>query len=53
MKVILPDTNIILWTFKNGPDFREEIGRIAPDHNIMIPICIIDELEKLLEKQGE
>ena len=47
MKVILPDTNIILWTFKNGPDFREEIGRIAPDYNIMIPTCIIDELEKL------
>ena len=52
MKVILPDTNIILWTFKNGPDFREEIGRIAPDHNIMIPTCIIDELEKLDTKES-
>ena len=52
MKVILPDTNIILWTFKNGPDFREEIGRIAPDYNIMIPTCIIDELEKLDTKES-
>ncbi len=52
MKVILPDTNIILWTFKNGPDFREEIGRIAPDYSIMIPTCIIDELEKLDTKES-
>ena len=52
MKVILPDTNIILWTFKNGPDFREELGKTAPDHAIMIPTCIIDELEKLDTKES-
>ena len=52
MKVILPDTNIILWTFQNGPDFREELGRIAPDYNIMIPTCIVNELEKLDTKES-
>ena len=52
MKVVLPDTNIILWTFQNGPDFREEIRRTAPGYTIRIPTCIIDELQKLDTKQS-
>ena len=30
MKVVLPDTNIILWTFNGGTDFREAIANVAP-----------------------
>ena len=52
MKVVLPDTNIILWTFKNGPDFREELRRAAPGYTIRIPTCIIDELRKLDTKES-
>ena len=26
MKTVLADTNIILWTFNNGPDFRKAIA---------------------------
>ena len=47
MKTVLPDTNIILWTFSKGPDFREAIKEAVPDSNIAIPKCIIQELEKL------
>jgi len=52
MKTVLPDTNIILWTFNNGPHFKEEIERIAPHYKIMIPSCIISELKKLNNKQS-
>ena len=47
MKTILVDTNIILWTFNGGPDFREVIADIAPHYNLIIPTCIMLELEKL------
>ena len=50
MKTVLVDTNIILWTFKGGPDFRTAINKIAPGHNIAIPSCVISELEKLEAK---
>ena len=31
MKTVLTDTNIILWTFNGGPDFREAIAKAIPD----------------------
>ena len=47
MKTVLADTNIILWTFSGGPDFREAISKAAPEWNLVIPSCVITELEKL------
>lgn len=52
MKTILVDTNIILWTFSGGPDFREVIGDIAPNYKLVIPTCIMLELEKLNSKES-
>ena len=52
MKTVLVDTNIILWTFNGGPDFREAIANIAPNYNLVIPTCIMFELEKLNTKES-
>ena len=52
MKTILVDTNIILWTFSGGPDFREVIADIAPHYDLMIPTCIMLELKKLNTKES-
>jgi rRNA-processing protein FCF1 len=52
MKIVLPDTNIILWTFQGGPDFRESIKEIAPAHEINIPNCVINELKKINSKES-
>ena len=52
MKTVLPDTNIILWTFSGGPDFREAISKAAPGWNLAIPSCVITELEKLETKDA-
>ena len=52
MKIVLPDTNIILWTFQGGPDFREAIKEIAPAHKINIPNCVINELGKINSKES-
>ena len=52
MKTILVDTNIILWTFSGGPDFREVIADIAPHYNLVIPTCIMLELKKLNTKES-
>ena len=52
MKIILVDTNIILWTFSGGPDFREAIADVAPNYELVIPTCIIFELEKLKTKES-
>lgn len=52
MKIVLLDTNIILWTFNGGVDFREAISLVAPGHKIMIPSCVLDELKKLKNKQS-
>ena len=52
MKIVLPDTNIILWTFSGGIDFREAISFVAPGYKIMIPTCVLDELSKLNNKQS-
>ena len=52
MNVVLPDTNIILWTFSGGVDFRESIASVAPGYEILIPTCVLDELEKLNNKQS-
>ena len=52
MKIVLPDTNIILWTFNGGKDFREAISSAAPEHQIMIPTCVLEELRKLGSKQS-
>tara|TARA_B100000579_G_C22776744_1_gene827001 strand:+ start:273 stop:632 length:360 start_codon:yes stop_codon:yes gene_type:complete len=53
MKIVLPDTNIILWTFGGGEDFREAISSAAPDYQIKIATCILDELRKLGSKQSK
>ena len=53
MKTVLVDTNIILWTFSGGPDFRNAITEVAPGYNIAVPSCIISELEKLGTKQAK
>ena len=47
MKTVLADTNIILWTFNGGPDFREAIDMAIPGAKVVIPNCVISELEKL------
>ncbi len=47
MKTVLVDTNIILWTFNGGPDFRDAIGDAAPGYDIAVPSCVITELKKL------
>ena len=47
MKTVLVDTNIILWTFKGGPDFREAIGDVAPGYDIAVQSCVITELKKI------
>ena len=47
MKTVLADTNIILWTFNGGPDFREAIDIAMPGAKVVIPSCVISELEKL------
>ena len=52
MKEVLPDTNIILWTFSGGTDFREAIATAAPNFDIKIPTCVIDELKKLDTKRS-
>ena len=52
MKTILVDTNIILWTFSGGPDFREVIADIAPNYSLVIPTCIMSELEKINSKES-
>jgi rRNA-processing protein FCF1 len=52
MKTVLADTNIILWTFSDGPDFREAISKAAPEWNLAIPSCVITELEKLESKDS-
>jgi rRNA-processing protein FCF1 len=53
MKTVLVDTNIILWTFSGGPDFRNAITEIAPSYDVAIPSCVISELEKLGTKQAK
>ena len=53
MKTVLVDTNIILWTFNGGPDFRNAIREIAPGYDVAVPSCIISELEKLGTKQAK
>ena len=53
MKTVLPDTNIILWTFSGGPDFREAIHEAMPGSNIAIPNCVLQELRKLNTKNAE
>ena len=52
MKIVLPDTNIILWTFNGGIDFREAVARVVPDYEIRVPTCVINELKKLKTKQS-
>ena len=47
MKTVLADTNIILWTFNGGPDFREAIDIAIPGSKFVIPSCVISQLEKL------
>ena len=53
MKPVLTDTNIILWTFNGGPDFREAITETMPDAKIAIPSCVISELEKLKTRDAK
>lgn len=53
MKTVLTDTNIILWTFSGGPDFREAISEAMPGAKIKIPTCVITELKKLNTKEAK
>ena len=53
MKTVLVDTNIILWTFSGGPDFRNAITEIAPSYDVAVPSCVISELKKLGTKQAK
>ena len=53
MNTVLVDTNIILWTFSGGPDFREAILKVAPGWDLAIPSCVITELEKLESKEAK
>ena len=47
MTLVFPDTNILLWPFAGGPDFREAINDAIPGADIRIPSCVIEELEML------
>ncbi len=47
MTLVFPDTNILLWPFAGGPDFREAIYKALPDANIRIASCVLEELELL------
>ena len=53
MKTVLVDTNLILWTFSGGPDFRNAIAEVAPSYDVAVPSCVITELEKLGTKQAK
>ena len=53
MNTVLPDTNIILWTFNGGPDFREAIHVAMPGSSIEIPSCVLHELNKLNTKDAD
>ena len=53
MKTVLVDTNLILWTFSGGPDFRNAITEVAPGYDVAVPSCVITELEKLGTKQAK
>ena len=47
MTLVFPDTNIILWPFAGGPDFREAIDEALPGADIRIASCVMEELELL------
>ena len=47
MTLVFPDTNIILWPFAGGPDFREAIDEALPGADIRIASCVLEELELL------
>ena len=53
MKTVLVDTNIILWTFNGGPDFRNAVTEVAPGYDIAVPSCVISELVKLGTKESK
>ena len=53
MKTVLVDTNLILWTFSGGPDFRNAIAEVASGYDVAVPSCVITELEKLGTKQAK
>ena len=53
MKTVLVDTNLILWTFSGGPDFRNAIAEVALGYDVAVPSCVITELEKLGTKQAK
>ena len=47
MTLVFPDTNIILWPFAGGPDFREAIDEALPGADIRIASCVLEELKLL------
>ena len=47
MTLVFPDTNILLWPFAGGPDFREAIDEALPGADIRIASCVLEELELL------
>ena len=47
MTLVFPDTNIVLWPFADGPDFRDAINEALPGANIRIASCVLEELELL------
>ncbi|OIR10236.1 MAG: hypothetical protein BEU05_01645 [Marine Group III euryarchaeote CG-Bathy2] len=47
MTLVFPDTNILLWPFAGGPDFREAINEAMPGCDIRIASCVLEELEML------
>ena len=47
MTLILPDTNILLWPFNDGPDIVEELLQLLPNSQIKIADCVLRELNLL------
>ena len=47
MTLILPDTNILLWPFNDGPDIVEELLQLLPNSQIKIADCVLRELKLL------
>jgi len=49
-KVIL-DTNMLMLPFQFNIDIRKEIERLSGIRELLVPVCVHTELEKLVKKQ--
>ena len=43
--IVLPDTNLWLWPFRDGPDLAEAVAAALPGTRLMVADCVLRELE--------